>query len=295
MADSLINLHRKKKSAEDLSAVVRVMKAMAMSNITQFELAVESLQEYYRTISYGLFACMKGENISLANSTSSPNEKPSVAVVFGSDQGLVGRFNDLIYMQSQDVLKELSGEVEVWAVGERVYALLLDEGIQATKYFNVPNSVSAITPLVNQILIESESYGQGIQSYNLFIFHNQPTEDANYRQEYKRLFPPDKEWEEDILQIKWPNQSVPQIIGQAEDTMRVLIREYLFVSLYKACAESLAAENASRLDAMEKAEKNIEEVVEELNLNYNRLRQSKIDGELFDLITGFEALKKYVS
>ena len=106
------------------------------------------------------------------------------------------------------------------------------------------------------------------------------------------MFPPDSDWEKSILEIQWPNQSVPQVIGQAEDTMRVLIREYLFVSLYKACAESLAAENASRLDAMERAEKNIEEVVDELDLSYNRLRQSMIDGELFDLIAGFEALKK---
>ena len=291
MAETLIQLQRKKKSAADLSSVVRVMKAMAMSNITQFELAVNSLQEYYRTISYGLYACMTTENISIVND-SNLKGKPSVVVIFGSDQGLVGRFNDSIYLHAQNTLKELPGEIEVWAIGERIYALLMDEGIEPTKYFNVPNSVEAITPLVNQILIESEKFGHGFQDYNLFIFHNQPVEHANYKQQNSRLFPPDSDWEKSILEIQWPNQSVPQVIGQAEDTMRVLIREYLFVSLYKACAESLAAENASRLDAMERAEKNIEEVVDELDLSYNRLRQSMIDGELFDLIAGFEALKK---
>lgn len=291
MAETLIQLQRKKKSAADLSSVVRVMKAMAMSNITQYELAVNSLQEYYRTISYGLYACMTTENISIVND-SNLKGKPSVVVIFGSDQGLVGRFNDSIYLHAQNTLKELPGEIEVWAIGERIYALLMDEGIEPTKYFNVPNSVEAITPLVNQILIESEKIGQGIQDYNLFIFHNQPTEDANYKQQNSRLFPPDSDWEKSILEIQWPNQSIPQVIGQAEITMRVLIREYLFVSLYKACAESLAAENASRLDAMERAEKNIEEVVDELDLSYNRLRQSMIDGELFDLIAGFEVLKK---
>lgn len=294
MAETLIQLQRKKKSAADLSSVVRVMKAMSMSNITQFELAVNSLHEYYRTITYGLYACMTTENISIVNQAN-VKEKPSVVVIFGTDQGLVGRFNDLIYLHAQNTLKELSGEVEVWAIGERIHALFMDDEIEPTKCFNVPNSVEAITPLVNQILIESEKFGHGFQDYNLFIFHNQPVEYANYKQQNSRLFPPDSEWEKSILQIQWPNQSIPQIIGKAEDTMRVLIREYLFVSLYKACAESLAAENASRLDAMERAEKNIEEVVEELNLNYNRLRQSKIDSELFDLITGFEALKKYVS
>ena len=72
--------------------------------------------------------------------------------------------------------------------------------------------------------------------------------------------------------------------------MRTLIREYLFVSLFRACAESLASENASRLAAMQRADKNIDELLEELNGTFHRLRQSSIDEELFDVIAGFEAL-----
>ena len=69
-----------------------------------------------------------------------------------------------------------------------------------------------------------------------------------------------------------------------------LIREYLFVSLFQACAESLASENASRLAAMQRADKNIDELLEDLNGIFHRLRQSGIDEELFDVISGFEAL-----
>jgi len=69
-----------------------------------------------------------------------------------------------------------------------------------------------------------------------------------------------------------------------------LIREYLFVSLFRACAESLASENASRLAAMQRADKNIDELLEDLNGTFYRLRQSGIDEELFDVISGFEAL-----
>ena len=72
--------------------------------------------------------------------------------------------------------------------------------------------------------------------------------------------------------------------------MRALIREYLFISLFRACAESLASENASRLAAMQRAEKNINELLEGLNRTFHRLRQSGIDEELFDVVSGFEAL-----
>ena len=73
-------------------------------------------------------------------------------------------------------------------------------------------------------------------------------------------------------------------------TLRALIGEYLFISLFRACAESLASENASRLAAMQRAEKNIDELLENLNRTFHRLRQSGIDEELFDVVSGFEAL-----
>ena len=72
--------------------------------------------------------------------------------------------------------------------------------------------------------------------------------------------------------------------------MRAFIREYLFIALFKACAESLASENASRLAAMQRAEKNIDSLLTNLNRTFYRQRQSSIDEELFDVIAGFNAL-----
>ena len=83
---------------------------------------------------------------------------------------------------------------------------------------------------------------------------------------------------------------MPEVMGSGATTLRALIHEYLFVSLFRACTESLASENASRLAAMQRAEKNIDELLEELNSVFHRLRQSGIDEELFDVISGFEAL-----
>jgi F0F1-type ATP synthase gamma subunit len=62
------------------------------------------------------------------------------------------------------------------------------------------------------------------------------------------------------------------------------------VSLFRACAESLASENASRLAAMDRADKNIDDRLETLHGTFHRLRQSRIDEELFDVVSGFEAL-----
>ena len=95
---------------------------------------------------------------------------------------------------------------------------------------------------------------------------------------------------------RWPGSRgrrpcLPEIID-GSDTVHCArsIREYLFISLFRACAESLASENASRLAAMERADKNIDDLLEQLHGTFHRLRQSGIDEELFDVISGFEAL-----
>ncbi|MEP7036961.1 MAG: F0F1 ATP synthase subunit gamma, partial [Acidobacteriota bacterium] len=92
--------------------------------------------------------------------------------------------------------------------------------------------------------------------------------------------------------IPWQTNNLPEVIGDTDATLRAFISGYLFVSLFRACAESLKSENASRLAAMQRADKNIDDLLDRLNSKYHRLRQSRIDEELFDVISGFEALSK---
>lgn len=79
-------------------------------------------------------------------------------------------------------------------------------------------------------------------------------------------------------------------MGSDNVALGALTREYIFVSLFRACAESLASENASRLAAMQRADNSIDELLEDYNGKLHRMRQSSIDKELFDVISGFEAL-----
>ena len=103
------------------------------------------------------------------------DEGPVGAVVFGSDQGLVGRFNDVVADYAVKTLATLPGKPLVWAVGERAHACLAEAGLPLTGLFTVPNSVKAITPLVGQILIESETRHSQGEVTELYLFHNRPT------------------------------------------------------------------------------------------------------------------------
>jgi F-type H+-transporting ATPase subunit gamma len=292
LSDTTVSLRRKIGGAGDLQSVVRTMKAVAASSIGQYEKSVAALSDYYRTVELGLGACFRRDGPSpLIAEPKRPAPAVAIgAVVFGSDQGLVGQFNDVVADYAVTTLKALPGTPEVWAVGERVHARLTDAGLPLVGIFTVPNSVQAITPLVGQILVECEKRHGQSEGAELYLFYNRPTSGAVYAPVSQRLLPLDETWRRKLAELPWPTKTLPEVMGDAAATLRALIRGYLFVSLFRACAESLASENASRLAAMQRAEKNINELLEDLNRTFHRLRQSGIDEELFDVVSGFEAL-----
>ena len=292
MSETTASLRRKINSAGDLQSVVRTMKAMAASNIGQYEKAVRALGDYFRSVELGLSICFR-ESVPAALTTASNGRTDTAsvdAVVFGSDQGLVGRFNDIVADYAVKTLAALPGKPRVWAVGERVRARLADAGLPPMGLFTVPNSVNAITPLVGQILVKRETRLRQDEVTELHLFYNRPTSGAVYAPVSQRLLPLDESWRRKLAELPWPTGNLPEIMGDATATLRALIREYLFISLFRACAESLSSENASRLAAMQRADKNIDELLEDLNGTFHRLRQSGIDEELFDVVSVFEAL-----
>ena len=70
----------------------------------------------------------------------------------------------------------------------------------------------------------------------------------------------------------------------------MLIRQYLFVSLYRAVANSLAAEYSSRLNSMQSAEQKIQDWQQKLQNEYRQQRQNAITEELLDIMAGFEVV-----
>ena len=292
MSDTTESLRRKISSAGDLQSVVRTMKALAASSIGQYEKSVRALGDYYRTVELGLGVCFReNEPATLMVERKGQTDTRNIgAVVFGSDQGLVGQFNDVVADLAVKTLAALPGKPHVWAVGERVHARLTDAGLPPIGSFTVPNSVQAITPLVGEIQIESEAQRAEGEYAQLYVFHNRPQSGALYEPVSQRLLPLDALWAKRLAQIPWPTKTLPEVMGGGTVTLRALIREYLFISLFRACAESLASENASRLAAMQRADKNIDDLLQHLHGTFHRLRQSGIDEELFDVISGFEAL-----
>jgi F-type H+-transporting ATPase subunit gamma len=291
MSDSLESMRRKIEGAVELQSVVRTMKALAASSITQYERAVLSLDDYYRTVELGLVACLhQAETAQLRQERTDPPSRTLCAVVFGSDQGLVGQFNEVLAEFAIGKLRDLPGRKNIMAVGERVQGYFADAALPVTGNYAVPNSIAAVTSLIGNILAGIEAQRGHSKDMQVYLFHNRPSSGVSQEPFMQRLLPLDDAWRRGLAQLRWPTVNLPQVVGDVEPALQSLTREYLFISLFRACAESLASENACRLAAMQRAEKNIDELVETLNQDFHRLRQGGIDEELFDVMSGFEAL-----
>lgn len=288
LSDSLEVLRNRADGALDVQAVVRTMKAMSASNITQYENAVQSLNSYFATVEQGLIACLKQAQTRYYFVQVPEKRCPSAVIVFGSDQGLVGQFNESLVDFVRHKLTDIGGEQKLWVMGERMYGRLKDADLDIEACFNVPGSVEGVTHLVGNLLLATEHLWEpGLQS-PLYLFHHRPGElSGQYAPRMHQLLPLDLHWQKTLQNQPWTGTSLPEALGTNALTLRTLIREYLFVSLYQTCAESLASENASRLIAMQRAEKNIEEMLDSLKHEYHHQRQEAIDAELFDVVAGY--------
>lgn len=291
MSESTQKLERKIRTAQDLHAVVRTLKAVAAASIGQYEKALEALDDYYRSVKLGLGACLRSSGLVHAGQKEGDKILSIKAVVFGTDQGLVSQFNDAISEYVKTTYETIQTTVEIWAVGERVRDRLLESGFTVSLLFEVPNTVNGIVLLLENIMTQGGDRHQLSDREELVLFYNK-TENGMYRSTFERLLPFDFGPYQGMLGESWPGGRMAQIVDTERATLGGVLDELLFISLFRACAESLASENASRLMAMQRADHTIKDLLQSFSKTFHQLRKDDIDEELFDLISSFDVLKK---
>jgi F-type H+-transporting ATPase subunit gamma len=288
-------LKRQIEIAQALQSVVKTMKAIAAASIRQYERAVESLAEYNHTLEMGLQVVLGNRTDALIlPETSKP--KNLCAIIFGSDQGMCGQFNEQIATYALSGLQNLSIQSENWqilTVGARVIPPLEAAGKIIEASFTMPSSIAGITPMVQELLLQIELRREQQQIEQILLFYNQPLSNTSHTPHTLQLLPVDPTWLSNLKKQQWNSRTLPTFTMDASQLFASLIRQYFFVSLYRAFAESLASENASRLASMQVAQRNIEERLEALTTQFQQQRQTTITEELLDIVSGFEALNSH--
>ncbi|NGP54503.1 F0F1 ATP synthase subunit gamma [Thioalkalivibrio sp. XN8] len=288
--ESLERLEGRLGSLRELRTIVKTMKALSAASIRQYENAVESLASYDLNIELGLYVVLQ-ELPAGRLERSAAGAGRHAGIVFGSDHGLCGRFNEAVAEYAVGRADGSDGPPSLLvAVGERVGATLLGRGAEIAATWGVPGSAETIVGLCERLLVLAERWRRDEQIGAVTVYFNHRTQQGGYKPDSRRLLPVDLARLGRRPADGWPSRRLPAYSMQRERLLRRLLRQHLFVTLFRACAESQASEHTSRLRAMQSAERNLDERLDEVTMTYRRARQGAITSELLDVVSGFEAL-----
>lgn len=306
MTTTLDLLNRHIRSAEDLASVVRTMKTLAAVSIRQYEEAVESLRDYRRNVEDGLRMLLwQAGKVDSPNDELGPTESDrELAIVFGSDQGMCGQFNQQIVTYVAEhfsvtnshngIENSISTQVTpaIIAVGHRCAGLLEEVGFDVESTLPSAGSAAAVTECVQDLLNEIDRLRHSNCAGRVALYFSQRTTATTTEPHRTAVLPVDLRKFAGHWSTHRDSRALPLHTVPRPELLSSLLREYLFVSLYRACAESLSSENAARIQSMQTAERNITERLSELRSEFHQSRQTSITEELLDIVSGFEVMKR---
>lgn len=278
----------------DIQSIVRTMKSLAAVSIRQYEQAEDAVSSYEETVNLGLTALLRdGRARGLALSGRDGRAAGGDAtrkglLVIGSDRGLCGRYNEIVARAATD---RIGDDLDVLAVvGARAAARLEAEGQQIDRLFMQPGSVAGMTPFVGELIVEIDRWTRERGIGAVSVVHNRREGRARAVPTERALLPISDKDLMGLANAPWRGPGLPFFRMDPPRLLSWLLRQRLFVLLYRALAEALASEHATRLSAMQSAERNIKARREDLMSAYRQKRQETITREMLDVISGFEAV-----
>lgn len=293
--ETLDNLKKTLDTSKSIKQVVSTMKALSGANIKKYEKIVKVLYAYRSNIELALQALMMYNDININEldfiKNSKGKKEKNLAIIFGSNQGLCGRFNDKMMNFVVDDI-ESADENKIIVVGERLNMLMSNTKLNIEKSIPVPNSIDNISSTIFDILEVIEKEIENKTSDKVFLYYTANDDTMNGTLTKTRLIPVDKRILENAQKKVWPTNNIPYWQTDSRTLIVDLLKQYIFVGLNNALINSIASEQKNRLITLQNAENNINELIRTKNLEYNQKRQGTITSELLDVVTGYAVVKK---
>ena len=284
---SMRDIKRRKSSIQSTQQITKAMKLVSTVKLQKAKSHAEQTDPYfnymYHTVSLML---AKSGNINHPYLTGGDSTKKAV-VVITSNRGLAGGYNSNIVKLitgNEDLKKE---DLEIYAVGgkgveglsRRGYHIVSDDSaiMEAPSY---PDAAA----LCKKVL---DSFAKG-EIGEIYLAYTHFKNTVSHEPKLIRLLPVDIEAQEEtdeasnVLMNYEPNE---------EEALDMIIPKYVTSLFYGALVEAVASENGARMQAMDSATSNAEDMISDLSLKYNRARQGSITQELTEIIAGANAIE----
>lgn len=289
--DSATTLRRRIELAEELRSVTGTMKSLSAVTTRHYERSLHALHEYARTVELGLTVVLRSRPALVPVAAAGAVTQDCLVVVFGSARGLCGPINRHIAAAASETVRSVSGAPTVVAVGARCALELDAAGLQPSQIVEAAASVDSIRLRVQQMLVHIDGW-RSTAGGRVALVHPRPVAAGRpYEVQTVPLLPLDAPRLRALAGARWPTRQLPQWRGAWSEVFAALTRQLLFVDLHRAFAETQVCVHRSRLAAMQSAEDNIAERLEQLTLRYHHQRQAAITDELLDVVSGYEAVR----
>lgn len=280
---SLINTKSRLSSTKSTQKVIKAMELVASSKIKKARDAAQGVEFYFETTLDAMSHLYQFDEIkSLFEANSSVDKELVVAIT--SDMGLCGPYNT-------NITKEV---IKLGKIRNCENIMIGSKGVGKLEYEKLPivhqiTNYNGLKPIdmareISNLLLEKWHSGE-VDSVKVVYtkFINPLTQQVDVID----LF----DMKSRMENVEITNKSLI-IEPSPKEVFPQVLEQYVLAVIYSAILQSFASEHAYRRNSMETANKNSLELIDDLNLELNRIRQSMITQEISEIIGGAEALKK---
>ncbi|MCR5406056.1 MAG: ATP synthase F1 subunit gamma [Lachnospiraceae bacterium] len=289
---SMRDIKRRKTSIQSTQQITKAMKLVSTVKLQRAKTRAERSKAYFNCMYETITGMIRRTgHIDHPYLTSGSSDKKAV-VVITSNRGLAGGYNSNIVklVTGSELKKE---DVEVYAIGKKGRDVLKRRGynIKAdySEVINEPLYKDAME--ITDVLLEAFS---NKEIGEIWLAYTGFKNTVSHIPTLLKLLPVDSESEGEYGEKDPSDASKSAAIMNYEpeetEAMEMIIPKYIASLIYGALIEAVASENGARMQAMDSATSNAEEMIGTLELQYNRARQGHITQELTEIIGGAEAL-----
>lgn len=285
-------LKKRIKVTEDLREIVGTMKALSSVSILQYEQANTALAQYRRNLQDAFQALIKQGG--LPNSDVKSEQGKQLVILIGTDNGMVGKFNKEILDKAKADLKKQGVSLKntlFLTIGKRIGGLAAQSNLKLYAKYAVANSVKMVNTIAETVIMKIDEATRKEHITSVCVWYHKRNKNEPVSLQKQQIIPFDFAAYQKLKEKPWGTNNLPLIPIERKQMFAALLNEYLTIALASQLNYSLAAEHYTRMTNMQNAEKNIDESLEQMNLEYQQERQENITDELIDVISGAEAVK----
>ena len=268
------------------------MKALSSVSILQYEQANTALAQYRRNLKDAFHALIKQGGLPKNEVKTAQNRQ--LVILIGTDNGMVGKFNKEILDKAKADLKKQGVPLKntlFLTVGKRIGGLAMQSNLKLYAKYAVANSVKMVNTIAETVIMKIDEATRKEHITGVCVWYHKRNKNEPVSVQKQQIIPFDFAAYQKLKDKPWGTNNIPLIPIERKKMFAALLNEYLTIALASQLNYSLAAEHYTRMTNMQNAEKNIDESLEQMNLEYQQERQENITDELIDVISGAEAVK----